>query len=83
MGQRVFAVACTHGGCDAQSAMAGGLALDAACGGGRENVKWDGECVGQARGWLQGASMTPGGARRVASATASRRRVSPHASAEI
>jgi len=66
-----------HGGCDARSAMAGGLALDAACGGGRENVKWDGECVGQARGWLQGASVTPGGARRVASATASRRRVSP------
>ena len=56
---------------------AGGLALDAACGGGREDVKWGGECVGQARGWLQGASVMPGGARRVASATASWRRVSP------
>ena len=40
---------------------------------GGENAKWDGECVGQALGWLQDAAATPGRPRRVACATEGRR----------
>ena len=40
--------------------------------GGEEMRNGTGECVGQARGWLQDTAVTPGGARRVASATAGR-----------
>ena len=42
---------------------------------GGENAKWDGECVGQALGWLQDAAATPGRPRRVACAIEGRRRV--------
>jgi len=45
--------------------------------GGEEMRNGTGECVGQARGWLQDTAATPGGARRVASATAGQRQVSP------
>ena len=42
---------------------------------GGENTKWDGECVGQALGWLQDAAAMPGRPRRVAYATEGQRRV--------
>ena len=46
----------------------------AACCGRRGKRNGEASAFGRRAGWLQGTAATPGGARRVASATASRRR---------
>ena len=73
-GQRVFAVVCSYASGDAWSAMADGRArASLRAVGGEEKRNGEASAFGR-REWLQGTAATPGGARRVASATASRRR---------
>ena len=73
-GQRVFAVACAHGGCDARSAMAGGVG--SALG---EVRNENGVVKASGRRWLEvgATAAAPGQPRRVAARSETRRRLSP------
>ena len=73
-GQRVFTVACAHGGCDARSAMAGGVG--SALG---EVRNENGVVKASGRRWLEvgATAAAPGQPRRVAARSETRRRLSP------